>query len=137
MAFTPRARRGHEAEAKVGGDVLGARPSAPLSHPLLVKHREYVATLGGDRDLSRAPQSLLRPNRTNSKPHQVVFLGDGAAWIWRMAELLFPDALQILDFFLCLGIPLGGGPPRLPPGRRPATVVGRDPARYPQAIPVV
>jgi hypothetical protein len=33
------------------------------------------------------------------QPHQVVFLGDGAAWIWLMATLLFPDAIQILDFF--------------------------------------
>ncbi|MEM6437402.1 MAG: hypothetical protein AAF773_26630, partial [Cyanobacteria bacterium P01_D01_bin.115] len=35
----------------------------------------------------------------NDQPHQVVFLGDGAAWLWLMASLLFPDAIEILDFF--------------------------------------
>jgi len=25
--------------------------------------------------------------------------GDGAPWLWLMASLLFPDAIQILDFF--------------------------------------
>jgi hypothetical protein len=33
------------------------------------------------------------------RPHQVVFLGDGAAWIWRMATVLFPGCIEILDFF--------------------------------------
>jgi hypothetical protein len=33
------------------------------------------------------------------RPHQVVFLGDGAAWLWLMAALLFPGSIQILDFF--------------------------------------
>jgi len=26
-----------------------------------------------------------------------VFLGDGAAWIWELARVNFPDAVQILD----------------------------------------
>lgn len=30
---------------------------------------------------------------------QVVILGDGALWIWRLAEEHFPDAIQILDFW--------------------------------------
>jgi hypothetical protein len=30
---------------------------------------------------------------------QLVFLGDGAPWIWKMASELFPKALQILDFY--------------------------------------
>jgi hypothetical protein len=29
---------------------------------------------------------------------EVVLLGDGAAWIWKLAEEHFPDAIQILDF---------------------------------------
>ncbi|MCY4658068.1 MAG: hypothetical protein OXC80_14815 [Gammaproteobacteria bacterium] len=28
-----------------------------------------------------------------------VFLGDGAAWIWKMAEELFPQAIQELDHY--------------------------------------
>jgi hypothetical protein len=30
---------------------------------------------------------------------RVVVLGDGAAWIWNQADLHFPDAVQILDWF--------------------------------------
>lgn len=33
---------------------------------------------------------------------RVVFLGDGAAWIWELARVNFPDALQILDLFHAL-----------------------------------
>jgi hypothetical protein len=29
----------------------------------------------------------------------VVFLGDGAAWVWELARVCFPFALLILDFF--------------------------------------
>ena len=29
----------------------------------------------------------------------VVFLGDGAAWIWKLARVNFPDAVFILDFY--------------------------------------
>jgi hypothetical protein len=30
---------------------------------------------------------------------QVVYMGDGAAWVWKNCELTFPTAVQILDFF--------------------------------------
>jgi ribosomal protein S20 len=30
---------------------------------------------------------------------RLVFLGDGAPWIWKMASELFPKAIQILDFY--------------------------------------
>ena len=30
---------------------------------------------------------------------QVIFLGDGATWIWNLAEQHFPKAIQILDFY--------------------------------------
>ena len=32
----------------------------------------------------------------------VVFLGDGAAWLWKLAETRFPKAMQILDFWHAL-----------------------------------
>ncbi|MDD5351449.1 MAG: ISKra4 family transposase [Chthoniobacteraceae bacterium] len=31
--------------------------------------------------------------------HRVIVLGDGAAWIWNLAELHFPGAIQIVDWF--------------------------------------
>jgi hypothetical protein len=64
----------------------------------IVKHREYVATLEG-LDTFREQLNRCYSQTVQQQPHQVVFLGDGAAWIWLMATLLFPDAIQILDFF--------------------------------------
>jgi hypothetical protein len=37
--------------------------------------------------------------RGADKALQLVFLGDGAPWIWKMASELFPKAIQILDFY--------------------------------------
>lgn len=31
--------------------------------------------------------------------HEVIFIGDGAEWIWNMAELHYPGATQILDYY--------------------------------------
>jgi hypothetical protein len=64
----------------------------------VVRQREYVATLesvAGFRD-----ELYLRYTQlVQQRPHQVVFLGDGAPWIWLMASALFPNSIQILDFF--------------------------------------
>lgn len=37
--------------------------------------------------------------RGADKARLLVFLGDGAPWIWKMASELFPKALQILDWY--------------------------------------
>jgi hypothetical protein len=37
--------------------------------------------------------------RGAEKVGQLVFLGDGAPWIWKMASELFPKAIQILDWY--------------------------------------
>lgn len=36
------------------------------------------------------------------RAQRVVLLGDGAAWIWELARVNFPDAVQILDLFHAL-----------------------------------
>jgi hypothetical protein len=33
---------------------------------------------------------------------RLVFLGDGAAWVWKTAEELFPKAIQVLDWYHAL-----------------------------------
>jgi hypothetical protein len=63
-----------------------------------VRAREYVATLESV-EVFREQLNHRYAQMVQQRPHQVVFLGDGAAWIWLMASLLFPDAIQILDFF--------------------------------------
>jgi len=63
-----------------------------------VAHRRYLATLDdchqfGPRLAVAAYQSGVAFAR------EVVFLADGAAWLWQIAAAQFPQAIQILDFF--------------------------------------
>lgn len=37
--------------------------------------------------------------RGMAKAQQVIFLGDGAAWVWEIARTCFPQAAQILDYY--------------------------------------
>lgn len=58
----------------------------------------YVGTLGD----CRASGEQLRAEairRGLALAQIVIFLGDGAAWIWENARLFFPTAIQILDFY--------------------------------------
>lgn len=58
----------------------------------------YVATLAASDDFGL----LLRKEafqRGLGRAAQVVFLGDGAAWVWELARVNFPDATCILDFY--------------------------------------
>jgi hypothetical protein len=58
----------------------------------------YVGTMGD----CRASGEQLRAEairRGLALARIVIFLGDGAAWIWENARLFFPTAIQILDFY--------------------------------------
>jgi len=58
----------------------------------------YVGTYGDCREIA----VLLRQEanrRGFGKAHKVVFIGDGASWIWKNCQLTFPNAVQILDFY--------------------------------------
>jgi hypothetical protein len=58
----------------------------------------YVATLQPATDFG----TLLRAEafrRGLALARLVVFLGDGAAWVWELARINFPMAIFILDFF--------------------------------------
>jgi hypothetical protein len=58
----------------------------------------YVATFDGKDALARlAGAEYLR--RGGEHFRQVVALGDGAAWIWTMAEALYPHATHIVDIY--------------------------------------
>jgi len=37
--------------------------------------------------------------RNADRAVELIFIGDGAAWIWRLVEEYFPDAIQIVDWF--------------------------------------
>jgi len=58
----------------------------------------YVATFDGKDALAGLVQAeYLR--RGGQHFRQVVALGDGAAWIWTMAEALYPHATHIVDIY--------------------------------------
>jgi hypothetical protein len=91
-------QQGTTSEAKVGVLFWGDDHWRVSKSRCQVRAREYVATLesveGFREQLHRRYAQLVQ-----QRPHQVVVLGDGAAWIWLMAALLFPGCIQILDFF--------------------------------------
>ncbi len=91
-------RQGGTQEAKVGV-MFWASDHWQLSKTrAMLKQREYVATLDKVENF-RERLNRCYAQTVKEHPHQVVFLGDGAPWIWLMASLLFPDSIQILDFF--------------------------------------
>lgn len=58
----------------------------------------YTGTFAGCREsgiLVRAEAA----RRGLGRAQQVVYLGDGAAWVWENRRLNFPDAVEILDFY--------------------------------------
>src|SRR6266568_4472683 len=58
----------------------------------------YTATFAGKNALERLVEAeYLR--RGGEHFRQVVALGDGAAWIWTMAEKLYPHATHIVDIY--------------------------------------
>lgn len=85
-------------EAKVGVVFWEADHVKVSAQRKEVRRREYVGTLGSRQDF--ADQLFKRfAAVVKQTPCQVVVLGDGAKWIWEMAEMHYPKALQILDFY--------------------------------------
>lgn len=91
-------QEGGTSEAKVGVMFWQDQHWQVCDSRAVVRQRHYVATLETAEGF-RAELNHHYAQIVQQRPHQVVVLGDGAAWIWLMANLLFPDAIQILDFF--------------------------------------
>ena len=62
-----------------------------------IQKKEYVSYIGSVDEFQKHLLACALKNGYG-KYKQTVILGDGAAWIRNMKELLFPDAQQILDF---------------------------------------
>jgi hypothetical protein len=62
---------------------------------------ESAASRDIDKSPSRFAERVLREahRREFDRAHRRVILGDGAAWIWNLADMYFPDAIQIVDRF--------------------------------------
>ena len=62
---------------------------------------ESAATLDTDEELSAFAQRVEREARRRGfdQARRRVVLGDGALWIWNLADELFPGAIQIVDLY--------------------------------------
>lgn len=85
-------------EAKVGVVFWEADHVKVSAQRKEIRRREYVGTLDSRTEFA---EHLFKRFAATVKqtPCQVVVLGDGAKWIWDMAEEYYPNALQILDFY--------------------------------------
>lgn len=64
----------------------------------IITKKEYVAHFGG----VEAFKPLLFDAAARSgygTYEKMVMIGDGARWIWNMCDELFPDAIQVLDYY--------------------------------------
>ena len=61
----------------------------------------YVGSFEGAEAFGlRARREAQR--RGAGRANKIVFLGDGAAWVWELKRVNFPDAIEILDLFHAL-----------------------------------
>ena len=86
-------------EVKVGTIFTHRQPDQPDQRP----ERDYGSTTY-IADIVGAPAfgTLLRAEalrRGIAKARVIVFLGDGAVWIWKLARINFPKAICILDYY--------------------------------------
>lgn len=64
----------------------------------IIMDKEYVTYFGEVKEFKKLLfDAAVRAGYGRIK--EVVVIGDGAHWIWNMCEELFPDAVQILDYY--------------------------------------
>jgi hypothetical protein len=64
----------------------------------IITKKEYVSYFGSVSEFKKLVFAAAA-RAGYGKLKEVVVVGDGAQWIWNMCEELFPDAVQILDFY--------------------------------------
>lgn len=88
-------------EVKVGAVFTHRRPK-PDERPLRDHDATtYIAQITSARDFGgQLRAEALRRGLARAKV--VVFLGDGAKWVWELARINFPNAICILDYYHAL-----------------------------------
>jgi len=64
----------------------------------IITKKEYVSFFGSVDEFKKYVFAAAA-RAGYGKLKEVVVLGDGAAWIWNMCKEIFPDAVQILDYY--------------------------------------
>jgi hypothetical protein len=99
-----RGRKGKQGKArtrevKVGTVFTHRKPDKPEERPERdYQSTTYIADIVSAKDFgSRLRAEALRRGIARAK--SIVFLGDGAAWVWELARVNFPSATCILDYY--------------------------------------
>ena len=91
--------RARTREVKVGTVFTHRKPSQPGQRPERdYRSTSYLAAIVSSDDFGPLLRNeALRRGMGSAKT--VVFLGDGAVWVWKLARLNFPGAVCILDYY--------------------------------------
>lgn len=94
-----RGGRARTREVKVGTVFTHRRPTAPDQRPERdYQSTSYLAAIVSSEDFGPLlRQEAIRRGMGSAKT--IVFLGDGAVWVWKVARLNFPGAVCILDYY--------------------------------------
>jgi hypothetical protein len=91
--------RARTREVKVGTVFTHRKPDQPDQRP----ERDYESTTYiADIVTAKEFGTRLRAEATRrgiAKAKTIVFLGDGARWVWELARINFPEAICILDYY--------------------------------------
>ncbi len=80
-------------ETKVGRLFAGRANFEVSAKRSIIEDCDYVAHIGSHTDFTAKMQPYLAPL------HDLVFIADGASWIWKWVSTSYPTAVQILDFY--------------------------------------
>lgn len=64
-----------------------------------ITNKEYTACLGKAEEFKEKIYAAAIKNGYLSKYERTVFISDGAAWLRNLCKDIFPDAVQILDYY--------------------------------------
>jgi hypothetical protein len=95
--MTPLNQKQGYKEAKVGV-IFWQKYHQKQNKRGIVREREYIATLKS-RDEFRCKMVELYQEITSQANPETIVIGDGAHWIWEMAQEQFPKSIEILDFY--------------------------------------
>lgn len=82
-------------EIKVGRIFLSSHQVLEVSKKRnIIRYSDYVVSLGKVKSFLTKME-----NRLDDYKGTLVFINDGASWIWNWIEDAYPDAVQILDYY--------------------------------------
>jgi hypothetical protein len=91
--------RARTREVKVGAIFTHRKPDTPDQRPERdYDSTTYIADIVSAKEFgTRLRAEAIR--RGIAKAKTIVFLGDGARWVWELARINFPEAICILDYY--------------------------------------